>query len=109
MAKKENTIGGWAFLLGFVLSILFGLIGLTDTVAWILIVLGLIVGFLNISDKETNSFLMAGTVLVIVSSLGADAMLKLPVVSNVLNAVLMLFIPATIIVALKSVFYLAKE
>ncbi|MFH1770281.1 MAG: hypothetical protein ABH828_01870 [archaeon] len=110
MAKKsKRSFGSWTFLIGTLLALLFGLIGVTETVSWLLVVLGLVIGLLNITDKETQSFLMAGAILVIVSALGMDAMKVIPVLGNVLNAMLLLFIPATIIVALKSVFQIAKE
>lgn len=106
---KNRTFGSWAFLVGFILALIFGAFGAVDVLAWLLVVLGLVVGFLNITDKETKPFLLAGTVLVIVSALGANAMSVIPVVGSILNAILALFIPATIIVALKSVFQLARE
>ncbi|MBC8500953.1 MAG: hypothetical protein H8D38_04270 [DPANN group archaeon] len=107
--KNTRSFGSWAFLIGFVLALLFGIIGVTDVIAWLLVVLGLVVGFLNITEKEIQPFLFGGTVLVIVSALGAESMAIIPVVGNVLNAILLLFIPATVIVALKSTFQLAKD
>ncbi|MAG38938.1 hypothetical protein CMO90_02510 [Candidatus Woesearchaeota archaeon] len=111
MAKKgkNRSFGSWAFLIGFVITIFFGLVGITDVIAWILVVLGLIIGFLNVSKKETKNFLFGSTVLVLVSALGSEAMKIIPIIGNVLNAFLLLFIPATIIVALKSVFELVKD
>ncbi|MBU0471366.1 MAG: hypothetical protein KKF89_03990 [Nanoarchaeota archaeon] len=109
MKNHKRSFGSWAFLIGFVLALLFGIVGVTDGVAWLLVVFGLVVGFLNVTDKETQSFLLAGTVLVLVSALGAEAMVIIPLIGNILNAILLLFIPATIIVALKSVFQLARE
>ncbi|NQU98520.1 hypothetical protein HQ533_03565 [Candidatus Woesearchaeota archaeon] len=110
MAKKEKRgFGSWAFLIGFILAILFGVMGVTDSIAWLLIVFGLVVGFMNVTEKETQPFLLSGTVLVIVSALGIEAMAIVPLIGNVLNAILLLFIPATVIVALKSVFHMAKN
>jgi len=49
LAKKEKRgFGSWAFLIGFILAILFGVMGVTDSIAWLLIVFGLVVGFMNI-------------------------------------------------------------
>lgn len=107
--KSERSLGGWAFIIGTVLALLFGLIGLTDSISWLLVILGLIIGILNITHNETQQFLISGTVLVIVSSFGIDAMNIIPVLGNVLQAMLLLFVPATIIVALKAVFIIAKE
>lgn len=112
MAKKEKrSIGSWAFLVGFVIAIVFGILGSSfiATIAWLLVVLGLIIGFLNITEKETDKYMYAGAVLVIVSAVGADAMNVLPIIGNILNAILLLFIPSTIIVALKEMFAIAKK
>ncbi len=109
MAKKGNTIGSWAFLIGVILAVILGALGeLTSLVITILVVLGIVIGLLNISDEEVQPFLMAGAVLVIVASLGNDVMSSVKILGNILNAVLALFVPATMIVALKSVFALAK-
>ena len=111
MAKsKGNLLGGWAFLIGVVLAIILGAIGsISQTIAIVLVVLGLIVGLLNITDKETQPFLIAGAVLVIVSAFGSSALDAIPVVGRILDAILILFVPATVIVALKSVFSFAKN
>ena len=110
MAKKGNLIGSWSFLIGVVLAVILGAVGsISQTIAVALIILGLVIGLLNITDKEVAPFLMAGTVLVIVSALGSSVLGSMPVVSRMLAAILMLFVPATIIVALKSVFSLARN
>jgi len=108
MAKNKG-FGGWAFLIGFLIALIFGIIGVTSVIAWLLVILGLVVGFLNVTDKESKDFLMSGAVLVIVSALGTGAMSVIPVLGNILNAMLLLFIPATIIVAIRNVFHMAKN
>jgi len=79
----------------------------------ILTILGLIVGFLNVQAKEVQSFLLAGIALVIISALGADQISALPVVGGTMGRIyvaLLSFVgPATIIVALKSLFGMAKS
>jgi len=108
MAKGGNLIGSWSFLIGVVLAVILGAMGaITQTIAIILVVLGLIVGLLNITDKEVGSFLMAGAVLV--SALGSNVLDTIPIVARILNAILILFVPATVLVALKSVFSLSKN
>jgi len=108
--KRSNRIGGWAFLIGVVLALLLGLLGsLNQTLVVVLVIAGLIVGLFNIADTETIPFLISGTVLVIVSSFGQDALGQVPILVNVLNAFLVLFVPATVIVALRNVFSLARR
>ena len=111
MAKKQgNRIGSWSFLIGVVVAVLFGLLGtLGQNVAYLLIVLGLLIGLLNIADEEARPFLMAGAILVIVSTLGQDVVSNVPWFNRILTALTVLFVPATIIVALKSVFTMARQ
>ena len=112
MAKfnKGNRIGSWSFLIGVILALLFGLFGaLNQGVVMMLVLLGLVIGFLNIADEEVSPFLMSGTVLVIVSALGQGVVDGVPIFGNILMALTILFVPATIIVALKNVFSLARR
>ena len=108
--SKNNFIGSWAFLIGVVLAVVLGLVGSVGG-AWtiVLIFIGLLVGILNVADKETMPFLMSGTVLIIASALGGSVFSDVQTLSNVLNALLIIFIPATVIVAIKNVFILAKD
>jgi hypothetical protein len=106
----RSLVGSWAFLIGVILAIILGVLGpVSDLIPLLLVVLGLLVGFLNITDKEVQPFLMAGTVLVIVTALGGPVLDTLPVMQRILQAMLILFVPATIIVALTSVFRMAKH
>ncbi len=82
---------------------------MNSTIAIILVVLGLLVGVLNITDKETKNFLMSGTVLVLMSYLGTAATSQIMWLGDILNAMMLIFVPATIIVALKSVFGMASK
>lgn len=123
--SKENTIGAWAFLVGVVLAVIIGLsttlisipvlTEYSNQIYAILVILGIVVGFMNVAGRDSQTFLMAGTVLVIVSRFGMDgvtgSLIGIGVgdaVSAVFGALLALFAPATIIVALKTVFSIAK-
>src|SRR3989344_5074997 len=102
---KGNTFGGWAFIIGVVLAVIFGFVMPSGAwFPWLMVVIGLIIGLLNVTDAETQPFLMAGTILVIVSALGSEVFSSTQFLGTILNNNLMLFVPATIIVALKSVF-----
>ena len=126
--SRENRLGAWAFLIGVVLAVIIGLTTskfmpipmLSVYSSWIytiLIVLGIIVGFANINaeSKDAEVFLIAGTVLVIVSKFGMESvsgsLIGFPIadaVKTVFGSLLTLCVPATIIVALKTIFELAK-
>ena len=117
MPKKSggNLLGAWAFLIGVILAVVFGFFPATALVwlPWVLVVIGIIIGLLNIADTEVQPFLVAGVVLVLVSAFGGGVFKDLliggsPFVSLILTNLLMLFVPATIIVALKSIFSKAR-
>ena len=123
--SKENSIGAWAFLIGVILAIIIGLstslisIPVLTTysaqIYAILVILGLIVGFLNVTGKDSQTFLLAGAILVIVSKFGMESVTGSFIgigigdaVASTFAALLVLFVPATIIVALKTVFSIAN-
>lgn len=106
----DAKIGHWAFIVGILLAIIAGLIPTlqTSTVTWILVILGLVVGLLNISAKETTEFLVAVVALLIVGSAGAIPALG-GIVLAILANIVALSAPAALIVALKAIYALAAE
>ena len=112
MAKTKgmNVVGKWAFLIGVILAVVLGLFDpIMGNWAIVLVVIGLIVGLLNVTDKEVTPFLMSGAVLIIASALGGSLMSDMPFVGAILDALLAVFVPATVIVAIKNVFSLARN
>lgn len=118
--SKENLLGAYAFLVGVVLAVVFGLFNKSLEQAGglfysALVLIGLVVGFMNVGDKDSKTFLVASLSLVIVAALGAEPLKYIALnnyfvtsLRNVLGSLLVLFVPATIIVALKTVFAMAK-
>lgn len=102
-------IGKWAFIIGLIIAVLAG-IGLDyPWVAWVLAVLGLIVGFFNIGAEEAQHFLIAAIGLL----LSASAIKVIPYIGDIGTAIisnLVAFISAAIlIVALRSLFITARH
>jgi len=118
--SRENLIGAWAFLIGIVLAILVGLFAgsnINPLILGILAILGLIVGYF-VDEHNIQTFLLASVSLVIVCYAGISglvlgaAVLGIEIgriVSGVLSALLVLFVPSTIIVTIKTVFSLAEN
>ena len=111
MASKNNMpmIGAWLFLLGLVIAVIGGFWSQT-WMPWLLGLIGLVVGLVNISDKEVNSFLIAAVAFLLsVTSLSA---VFLPLVYQV-GAILQLFgvmiAPAAAVVAIKAIYAIAKD
>jgi hypothetical protein len=126
MIAKENSIGAWAFLIAIVLAIAIGvftsLIPIPELkiyssfIYFILVILGLIVGAsINTSGRDSQTFLITGAVLVIVSKFGMESVISSligigigDIVSSIFASLLALFVPATIVVAVKTVFRMAR-
>ena len=116
----EKQIGNYSFIIGVIIAVVLGLAAprLGAAQAWLgplLIVLGLVVGFLNVSGKETKEFLLVTVSLVIVAFAGSSQIDKWqsvqligPYLSGIFNSILALVIPATVVVGLKEVWELAK-
>ncbi len=112
MARKGNKLGSWAFLIGLVIAVIIGFGlggGLNKGMVITLFVIGLVVGLLNIADEEATPFLMSGAVLIIAASLSKDVLSTVDFIGNILDALLILFVPATVVVAVRNVFQLAKH
>ncbi len=117
--SRENVVGAWAFLIGIILSVLIGLFAgdkINPYLVWILLGLGVVLGYF-VSEKNVKTFLIASVSLVIVSYVGISGMVLNAairgvqigtLVSSVLGTLLMLFVPATIVVALKTVFSISR-
>ena len=80
-----EKVGRWAFIAGIVLAVLAGLFVVdVSWVAWVLAVLGLVVGFLNVSTTDPQGFLLPAVAL----ALSASAVRSLPGVGFVLTNIL---------------------
>ncbi len=114
MAKSgfgfDHRIGHWAFIVGVALAVLAGIVPTWQTVSivWTLAVLGLIVGLLNITARETTEFLISAVTLLVVGSVGALPALGL-LVTSVLANVVAFVAPAALVVALKALWVLAQD
>ena len=106
----DARLGHWAFIVGIVIAIIAGLVPAWQipTVTWVLVILGLIVGLLNITAKETVEFLVAAIALMLIGSAGAIPALGTIVLSILANIVAFVA-PAALVVALKAIYELAKK
>ena len=104
-----EKVGRWAFIAGLVLAVLAGLV-VVDVywVTWVLAILGLVVGFLNVSTKEPQGFLLPAVAL----ALSASAVRSLPMVgfvlTNILSNVLIFVAAAMLLVAIRALLETAR-
>jgi hypothetical protein len=106
---KRQFIGKWAFIVGLVIAVLAGLFFQPGWALWVLAILGVIVGLLNITVEETRGFLLASIAL----TLSATALNTLPVLGTALSLVLPFVVAfvagGMIVVALKELFQTARK
>ncbi len=97
----DVRIGRWAFLIGAGISALAGFVEIGAAGLSVLVVLGLIVGLVNITSRETSDFLLATIALMLVGTVG----LSIPLIGNLVTGILSAFISfvagAALVVALK--------
>ena len=121
MAKGKSNIlgiiGFWAFILGLVIAVVFGILaalgmamGAMPAIIIVLIILGLVVGFLNITAKEILLFLVATIALIVVG--GVFAPLNVFAIGNMLDSILALvatlMAPAAVVAAIKVLWTVGK-
>ena len=111
-----NKIGQWAFIVGILISVLVGFFPqeLMGKATLLLVILGLVIGFLNVTEKETMPFLVASVAL-LTTATARDSLKVIPpmwvgsFLANAVASIAVFVVPAAIIVAIKAIWALAKD
>ena len=111
-------MGEMAFNVGVIIALGLGLVSnfLTGSVvgilAAVLVAMGLIVGFMNVTGHETKDFLLVAAVLIL-GATGATTLSVLPLVGtymvNTFSYLMAFIVPATLVVGLKAIFAMSKD
>ena len=104
-------VGFWAFIIGLIVALIGGLVAPANaTIVVVLVVLGLVVGLLNISGRETMLFLVATVALIVAA--GAFAPLKIGNVGTKLDDLVKLIAtfmaPAAVVASIKALWAVGK-
>jgi len=100
-----ERMGRLAFFAGVIISILLGWMDLPQATL-ILVIIGVVVGLLNVTAKEAQSFLIATLVLVSAGVALSGAMGE--PIKSILQAFIALTASAAVVVALKEVYSIEK-
>jgi hypothetical protein len=103
-----TNIGRWAVLIGIILAILAGF-AVIPSLSVALFVLGLIVGFLNIKERESTPFLVGVIALLVIGLSGLQLGQATPVIASMLNNFIAFISAAGLVVALKQVLAVVKS
>ena len=110
MAKAQT--GKWAFLLGLAVAVIAAFVAFAPWDGVLLLVLGLVVGWMNVAEKDTTAFLVAVLGLALgAGAIGAVSILGVQVASwvNLIVANVVVFAgAAAIVVAAKAAYSLAR-
>lgn len=106
-----HKIGFWAFIIGLIIAIIGGLISAQNTaVVVVLIILGLIIGLLNITGKEIMLFLVA-TIALIVTGRVFTPLTVLNIgkyLDQILSYVATLMAPAAVVASIRALWAIGK-
>lgn len=102
------NIGHWALVFGLVLAISAGFATIPFLAA-VLFILGLIIGFLNVTEKESTPFLVAVIAFLLIGVAGLQLEQSIPLISSILNNLIALMSAAGLVVAIKQVLSIAKK
>ena len=113
-----EKLGEWAFIIGVAIAVILGVASqwvpasMIPILGGVLVLMGLVVGFLNVTGKETKDFLLVGAVLILAAT-GAKSLTALGIVGVLMAqtfSMLMVFIvPAVLVVSLKAVLAMSKD
>ncbi|MCX6709873.1 MAG: hypothetical protein NTV63_02880 [Candidatus Woesearchaeota archaeon] len=114
----SKSIGAWAFIIGLIVAILIAIVTVVsaETIpTWsifLLAVLGLIVGFLNVTGREVTRFLVASIAFLVTFQSLASIVANLPLgsmISTFFGLITVFIGPAAAIVAVKALFAVTKD
>jgi hypothetical protein len=107
-----QRIGGISFLIGILIAIIFGVIPSLRNLTWaavVLMILGVIIGLLNISDRNISLFLIASIAFIAMST----SLNALPVIGQMLSAILTNMVhlvgPAALVVSVVAIVRVANS
>ena len=105
-ANTTRKVGSWTFVFGIVLAVVMGFFGTATQTTWALAVLGLFVGIINVTQKESQLFLIAAIAFLVSAS---SLTLILEGLGPFLRNVIVFVGPGTAVVALRALYDVSKD
>ncbi len=110
--------GELAFIIGVAIALILGLASKWVPANWVpflgglLVLMGLVVGALNVTHHETKDFLLVGAVLILAAT-GAGTLTALGTVGEMMKQtfsfLLIFIVPSMLVVCLKAVYGMSKD
>ncbi len=110
---QSSNLGRWSFILGIVVAVLLGFTSFSYSTL-VLVILGLIVGFLNISEKETHDYLVAVIALMVIGFSGMQVFTTVSTglydwIQTVLTSFVTFVAASALVVAIKTILAMGQR
>lgn len=112
----KYKLGAWTFIIGLIISALVAIFSASVVPTWAIYsiaILGMFVGFMNVTDNEVQLFLVATIAFLIsfqaLSSVFTVLALGWGAVASFFNLMSVFVAPAAAIVAVKAIYDIAKD
>ena len=119
MAKNKkgvmDKIGVWSYIVGFALALVLSIVltlqgfGLGELSVAVLAILGFIVGLLNITDKEVDTYLVASVAFVVSAWAFMMTIGGWPFLKTFMHAIIVFTAPGALVVSFKALYKVAKD
>ncbi|MCX8202432.1 MAG: hypothetical protein N3G74_01335 [Candidatus Micrarchaeota archaeon] len=120
MAKETmESFGAWAFYLGLIVALVLAVMPTVLSAGWTILILGflgIIVGLLNIGDKELQLYMIANIAFLVAANGFTGVLTALPVgtggitfLASFVHNIILFVAPGVAVVALKALYEVAKE
>lgn len=114
--KQKSMIGSTSFIIGLILAAIIAIFSSASAPAWavlVIAVLGVIVGLLNIADKEVKTFLLASIAFLIsfqsLSAVFGALTFGWSAIATFFNLLSVFIAPAAAIVAVKALYVIGRD
>jgi hypothetical protein len=104
-----GNLGRWAFLIGLLVAVVAGIISPQRWMFGLLAALGVVVGAVNVTGEEETPFLLAAVAFLVSTSALAGLPLIGAVATQVIARIATFVSAALIVVALRTLFRIAKD
>lgn len=103
------AVGRWSFVVGMIVAVLVGLAVQVPGAGPILFILGLLVGLLNVPERESTPFLIAVIALLAIGVAGLQLADLTEIISDILTQFISFVSAAGLVVAIKQALTYAKN
>ena len=105
----KSFIGQWGFIIGLAIAVIMGLFDVGTTWPLVLVILGLLVGLMNVTSKESLGFLVAAIALMVGGTGFLNVFPGAPTLQHIMSAVILFVASAAFPVVFRQLFSTLRE